>query len=66
MSELVAVRLRAGEEQIKHSHKKKKERRFGYICLFVMNLLALLQVHCGFIERSPGWFHLGCDQALTE
>ena len=53
----------AGEEQTKQSPKKKEERGFSYISFFLMNLLALLQVHCKFTERSPGGLHLGCDQA---
>ena len=55
--------LGAGQEQTKQSPKEKEERGFGYISFFVMTLLALLQVHCKFLERSPGGFHLGCDQA---
>lgn len=31
-----------------------------------MTPLALLQVRCRFIERSPGGFHPGCDHAVTK
>lgn len=42
--------------------RRERERGFGYVCIFVVNLLALVQVHCRFKKWSPDGIHLSCDQ----
>ena len=55
-----------GGGQGRNRQTKVVSKREGEVRLYLLlcdDSFGLLQVHCQFIERSPGGFHLGCDQA---